>query len=167
MSLFLRERERLRRIAIAMGMNRTDAEDILQDVSVKVLRYEGTFGEDSDMIRWLIRTTVNQCMTEHRRGFRQSAAKIVARRPEAARPHVAGPGVPEQVGRTEEREIVRRTLLELDPVRLSVMVLRYFCHLSSQEIAQTMKWNASTVRGQLREARLILAGKLLQRGVEP
>jgi RNA polymerase sigma-70 factor (ECF subfamily) len=167
LTVFLQERERLRRIAAGMGMDATDAEDVLQDVSVQVLRYEGKFEDESGMIRWLIRTTVNRCLTEHRRRFRHSASRILKRRPEVAAHLAAGRDVSERVGLTEELEVVRRTLLELDSSLLPVMVLRYLCDLTSREIAEIMDWNASTVRGRLREARTILAGRLLRRGVEP
>lgn len=166
-SLLLQERERLRRIAAGMGMDRADAEDVLQDVSVQVLRHEGAFEDESHMMRWLIRTTVNQCLTEHRRRFRHGAARILRRHPEAADDWAGSPDVGERVSLSEELEVVRRTLLELDESLLPVLVLRYFCDFTSREIAEIMKWNASTVRGRLREARMILAGKLLQRGVEP
>ena len=71
------------------------------------------------------------------------------------------------MGLSEELDVVRRTLAELDPSLLLAVVLRYFCDMDSGEIAETLEWNASTVRSRLREARLILAGKLLQRGIEP
>jgi RNA polymerase sigma factor (sigma-70 family) len=167
MSLFLEERPRLRRIAAGMGMDSSDAEDVLQDVSVQVLGYEGVFDEDGGMMRWLIRTTVNRCLTEHRRRFRHRASQILERHPDAAEHLVGGSDVTDRVGLTEELELVRRSLLELDPSQLSLVALRYFCKLNSAEIAGIMEWNASTVRGRLREVRLILAGKLLQRGVEP
>ncbi len=73
----------------------------------------------------------------------------------------------DRVGLREELEVVRRTLVELDPSLLLAVVLRYFCDMKSQEIAETLEWNASTVHGRLREARMILAGKLLQKGIEP
>lgn len=165
--VFLRERERLRRVAAGMGLDRADAEDVLQDVSIKVLRYEGTFEDDAGMTRWLIRTTVNRCLTEHRRRFRHGASRILKRRPDLVERLAADRGGADRLGLSEELEIVRRTLLELDPALLPAMVLRYFCDLKSNEIAEILEWNASTVRGRLREARMILAGKLLQRGIEP
>ena len=167
LSLFLQERERLRRIAAGMGMGSAYAEDVLQDVSVQVLRHEGAFEDDSGMMGWLVRTTVNRCLTEHRRRFRRSASRILERRPEAA-DHLTGDAdATERVALSEELEVVRRTLQELDPSLLSIMVLRYFCDLTSSEIAKIMEWNASTVRARLRQARMILAGKLVRRGVEP
>lgn len=166
MDVFLREQERLRRIAAGMGMDRADADDVLQDVSIQVLRNADRFEQESVMTKWLITTTVNRCLTEHRRRFRHKASRILKRRPELAE-GLAECGGPDRVGLSEELEVVRRTLAELDPSLLLAVVLRYFCDMSSNEIAESLEWNASTVRGRLREARLILAGKLLQRGIEP
>jgi len=84
LGVFLRERDRLRRIAAGMGMAGADVDDVLQDVSVQVLRHNGTFEREGGMKSWLIRTTVNRCLTEHRRRFRHSAARIVRRRPDLA-----------------------------------------------------------------------------------
>ncbi len=167
LSVFLRERERLRRIAAGMGMDRADTEDVLQDVSVQVLRHASPLEQEDAMIRWLIRVTVNRCLTEHRRRFRHRASRILRRRPEMAENLTGGSGGAEHVSISEELEVVRRTLTELNPELLLAVVLRYFCDMSSNEIADSLGWNASTVRGRLREARLLLAGKLLQRGIEP
>jgi RNA polymerase sigma-70 factor (ECF subfamily) len=167
LGVFLRERDRLRRIAAGMGMAGADVDDVLQDVSVQVLRHNGTFEREGGMKSWLIRTTVNRCLTEHRRRFRHSAARIVRRRPDVAE-GVGGSGdVTDRLDQTEQLEVVRRTLLELDGTLLTPMVLRYFCDLKSREIAEILEWNASTVRARLRQARMILARKLLRRGVEP
>lgn len=167
LKVFLRERECLKRIAAGMGMNSADAEDVLQDVSLQVLKHGDRFEQENVMMRWLVRTTVNRCLSEHRRRFRRKAARILRRRPDLGRVLDEGGGTVERVGRSEELEIIRRTLIELDPSLLLIVVLRYFCDLDSKAIAEIVEMNASTVRSHLREARLILAGKLSQRAIEP
>ncbi|MCU0913849.1 MAG: sigma-70 family RNA polymerase sigma factor [Planctomycetes bacterium] len=165
--VFLRERECLRRIAAGMGLDRADTEDVLQDVSLQVLRQADWSEQDGGMVRWLVRTTVNHCLTEYRRRFRHKASRLVRRRPDLGRSLAHDGGAAEQVGRAEELDIVRRTLLELDPALLLIVVLRYFCDLESKVIAEIVETNASTVRGRLREARLVLARKLAPRNIEP
>jgi RNA polymerase sigma-70 factor (ECF subfamily) len=167
LKVFLRERECLRRIAAGMGMGSADVEDVLQDVSLQVLKCAGQFEQESAMMGWLVRTTVNHCLSEHRRRFRRKAARILRRRPDLGQVLGNERDAPDRAGLGEELEIVRRTLAELDPSLLLVVVLRYFCDLDSSAIADMVEMNASTVRSRLREARLILAGKLLQRGIEP
>lgn len=166
MDVFLRERERLRRIAAGMGMDRADADDVLQDVSVQVLKNTIPFEQETAMTKWLITTTVNRCMTEHRRRFRHKTSRILRRRPDMAKGLAEGAGGVDRVGLNEELDMVRRTLAELDPSLLLAVVLRYFCDMKSHEIAETLEWNASTVRGRLRAARMVLAERLLQKGIE-
>ncbi len=67
----------------------------------------------------------------------------------------------------EELEIVRKSLQELDNSLLTPMVLRYFCDLNSKEVGKILSLSPSTVRSRLREARMILAKRLIERGVEP
>ena len=61
---------------------------------------------------------------------------------------------------------MRQTMAELDPSLLELLVLKYFSGMDSNEIGRTLGLNASTARCRLREARMILARKLMQRGVE-
>jgi len=67
----------------------------------------------------------------------------------------------------EELEIVRQSMKKLDENLLGPIVLRYFCDMSSNEISEVLEQNPSTIRGRLRDARMILAKALLARGVEP
>jgi RNA polymerase sigma factor (sigma-70 family) len=165
---FLQQQDQLRRIAAGMGMAGADIDDVLQDVSIQVLKQLDQFEHEGVMAGWLIKTTVNRCLTEHRRRFRRKAPKILRRRPDLEQALTAGtPDATNQATATEELEIVRGTMAELDPSLLELVVLRYFCDLDSNEIGRTLGLNASTVRCRLREARLILARKLVQRGVEP
>ena len=62
---------------------------------------------------------------------------------------------------------MRRGLQQLDGSLLAPMVLRYFCDLNSSEVGRILDLSPSTIRSRLREARLILAKRLMKRGVEP
>ena len=168
LAMFLRQQDRLRRIAAGMGLAGADIDDVLQDVSVQVLKQPDRFEREEIMGAWLIRTTVNQCVTEHRRRFRRRVPKIVGHRPELERALTSGtPDMTNHAAMVEEIEVMRETMAELDPSLLELLVLRYFCGLDSNEIGRTLGLNASTARCRLREARMILARKLIQRGVEP
>lgn len=165
---FLQQHERLRRIAAGMGMAGADIDDVLQDVSAQVLKHSGRFEQDSQMTSWLVRTTVNRCLLEHRQRFRRQVRRIVERRPQWQQATTTQAGdTAEQAATAEELDIVRRTMAELDPSVLELLVLRYFCDLDATQIGQSQGLKASTVRSRLRQARMVLARKLTQRGVEP
>ena len=162
--VFLAELGRLKRIVAGMGLSASDSEDVLQDVSMQALRRSGKHQTKEESIRWLIKVTVNRCLIEHRRRktFRRRASEILKRRSETKTDSTA-----EKVIAAEELEIVRESLQELDETLLTPMVLRYFCDLNSKEVGEILALRPSTVRSRLREARMILAKRLIERGVKP
>ena len=164
--LFLAELGRLRRIVAGMGFGVSAAEDILQDVFVQALRQPAEYRVRQKAIRWLTKVTVNRCLTEYRnrRRFRRHACEILKRRLETEGHSTTAA---EEAIAAEELEIVRESLQELDGSLLTPLVLRYFCGLNSKEVGEILDLSPSTLRGRLRNARLILAKRLVQRGVEP
>ena len=150
-----------------MGLGPAETEDILQDVLIQALKRGGELACPEELVRWLIRVTVNRGMLEFRR--RQRFRKAVA---DFRQRVVAEAGL--AAGRTnnlavlvEKLEAVRQALRELDERLLSPLVLRYFCELDATQISRILELPASTVRSRLREARLMLAKRLIERGVEP
>ena len=166
LNIFLAELGRLKRIVAGFGLSVQDGEDVLQDVSIKALKHFEKYRNREDSIRWLIKVTVNRCLMEHRRrrSFRRRACEILKRRAEAK---THSTRTDEKVIVAEELEIVRESLQELDNSLLGPTILRYFCDLNSKEVGQILGLNPSTVRSRLREARMILAKRLVERGVEP
>jgi RNA polymerase sigma-70 factor (ECF subfamily) len=163
--IFSAEMGRLKRIIAGMGLGASDAEDVLQDVVIQALRRTGKCQTKEDSIRWLIKVTVNRCLMEHRRrrSFCRRAPEILKRRSETA----TNPATAEKKAViAEEIEIMRETLQELDETLLTPMVLRYFCDLNSREVGEILALSPSTVRSRLREARMILAKRLVERGIE-
>jgi RNA polymerase sigma factor (sigma-70 family) len=171
MDVFTAEIWHLKRIIAGMGLSASDGEDVLQDVSIRALKQQKggsrtTLPSREDSVKWLIKVTVNGCLMEHRRRrtFRRHAGEILKRRLEtktASKPAV------ETAIIAEELEIVRENLQKLDDLLLAPMALRYFCDLNSKQVGEILALGPSTVRSRLREARMILAKQLLERGVEP
>jgi RNA polymerase sigma factor (sigma-70 family) len=166
MNVFSAEYGHLKRIIAGMGLSASDGEDVLQDVSIKALKQTRALESPEDGMRWLIKITVNRCLMEHRsrRTFRRHANEILKRRLETK---TASKAAVENVIVAEELEIVRESLQKLGDSLLAPMVLRYFCDLNSKEVGKILALGPSTVRSRLREARLILAKGLLERGIEP
>jgi RNA polymerase sigma-70 factor (ECF subfamily) len=163
--IFSAEMGRLKRIIAGMGLGASDAEDVLQDVVIQALRRTGKCQTKEDGIRWLIKVTVNRCLMEHRRqrSFRRRGSEILKRQSET-NTHLTG--TDEKAIVAEELEMVRNSLQELDNSLLAPMVLRYFCDLNSREVGRILALSPSTVRSRLREARMILAKRMVERGIE-
>ena len=163
--IYITELDRLRRIAAGMGLGAADAEDALQDVSLKALRRGPKCKSRDEAVRWLTKVTVNRCLMHHRREkrFTRSTAEIIKRRTENA---LEQTGTDAKAIAAEELEVVRQSLSELEDTLLTTVVLRYFVGLNSTEIGQILELSASAVRTRLREGRMILARKLTERGIE-
>jgi RNA polymerase sigma factor (sigma-70 family) len=169
--VFSTEILRLKRIIAGMGLDSSDGEDVLQDVSIRALKQQKSNSRIAllsreDSVKWLIKVTINRCLMEHRsrRTFRRHADEILKRRLET---HKTSKAASEKVIIAEELEIVKESLQKLDDSLLAPMVLRYFCDMNSKEAGEILAISPSAVRSRLREARMILAKRLLERGVEP
>lgn len=171
LAVFSSEFSQLKRIIAGMGLGASDGEDILQDVSIRALKQQKSSLQTAllrreDIVKWLIKVTVNRCLMEHRsrRTFRRHAGEILKRKLETK---TSSKPVDDKAIVAEELEIVRQSLQKLDDSLLAPMVLRYFCDMNSKEISEILTLRPSTIRSRLREARMILAKRLLERGVEP
>ena len=159
LDVFFKESAHLRRIAAAMGFAGSDADDILQNVSIKVLNQNQADIDDNKALGWLIRVTVNACTAEHRRKkrFRRTAEKMLQHHIEHTKPPLTPA---DNAIRTEEIEIMRKALQKLDDSLLIPLALRYFCDHDAAQIARFLEMNPSTVRSRLRDARIRLAEAL-------
>ncbi|MBN2315509.1 MAG: sigma-70 family RNA polymerase sigma factor [Sedimentisphaerales bacterium] len=164
MEVFASEMGRLKRLVAGMGLNASDGEDVLQDVSIRALKHSKMFKCRQDCVHWLIKVTVNRCLMEHRsrKRFRRQAREILKRHQEMKGTTKASV---EKVIDAEELEIVRESMKDLNDSLLAPMVLQYFCDLNSTEVGRILGLNSSTVRSRLREGRMILAKRLLERGI--
>jgi RNA polymerase sigma factor (sigma-70 family) len=169
--VFSTEILRLKRIIAGMGLDSSDGEDVLQDVSIRALKQQKSNSRIAllsreDSVKWLIKVTINRCLMEHRsrRTFRRHADEILKRRLETQKTSKAAS---EKVIVAEELEIVKESVQKLDDSLLAPMVLRYFCDMNSKEAGEILAISPSAVRSRLREARMILAKRLLERGVKP
>jgi RNA polymerase sigma-70 factor (ECF subfamily) len=164
--IFSAETGRLKRIIAGMGLGASDAEDVLQDVSIRALEQPVRGRSKEHCVRWLIKVTVNRCLTEfrHRKRFRRKASEILKRRSETKTDSKTAEN---KAIVAEELEIMHKTLQEMDESLLAPMVLRYFCDMNSREIGEILTLSPLAVRSRLRKARMILAKRLIKRGVEP
>lgn len=171
LDIFSTELRLLKRIIAGLGLSASDSEDVLQDVSIRALKQQRNNSRIAllsreESVKWLIKVTVNRCLMEHRsrRTFQRQAREILKRQEQAG---TASKGADEKAIVAEELEIVKESLQKLNDSLLAPMVLRYFCDLNSIEISEILTLSPPAVRSRLREARMILAKKLLERGVEP
>ncbi len=156
--------DRLKGFVMAMGLSVADAEDVLQDVSIQVLRQAAKGSQEGNLKAWLFKVTVNRVRLAHRRqGLARKANPTVPQQD----PPMQVLDAQHQIIRDEEAQIISRALDEMDDSLRVPLVLRYFCDQDSSQIAEVLDLPASTVRSRLRAARLEMTRRLLEKGMEP
>lgn len=145
-------------VAMKITGNRADAEEVTQDVFMKIHRNLGQFRFRSSFTTWLYRIAVNSAISASRKSAKRRARETeyddgIAVERES--------GAPNNRGEAEGNELRLQSMLAaLNPDQRACIVLRGMEGLSYREIADTLGININTVRSRLKRAREILvAGK--------
>lgn len=119
------------RVALSCTKNPTDAEDIVQNVFLALLREKKPFESETHIRAWLIRVAVNECKKWHRSPWRRhiSFEEYAATLPDTA----------------EEDRGVLAAVMALPKKHRLPIYLYYFEEYSTQEIADILKIPKGTV----------------------
>ena len=137
-----RNADKLFRTAVAVMGCKTDAEDIVQDVFLKLLEKQPDFESPAHETAWLIRVTVNMCKTRLR-------SRLYRRKKTVS---LLGDYPAQNDGQHELIE----TVLSLPSKYRTAIHLFYYEGYSTKEIADITSQKESTVRSQLTRARYTL-----------
>ena len=127
------------RVAFSYMKSRADADDITQNVLLKLYRYNGSFESDAHIKHWLIRVTINEC---------KSAVRSLWRQTENLEDYVNSLVMPTQ-GHSDLLEAV----LALPKNYRVVIYLYYYEGYSTAEMAELLSLPEATVRTHLARAR--------------
>jgi RNA polymerase sigma-70 factor (ECF subfamily) len=127
--------------------NSADAEDVTQEVFIKVYRKLDSFEGRSQLSTWLYRITVNKCLDLLRKRKRRSTVPI-----DEAMGAVANP--------SNVRQVVESFIPTLPPGYRTVFVLHDIQGLKHHEIASQLKITEGACKSQLHKARLMMRKKL-------
>ena len=136
---------RVLRAAYRILGNWADAEDVAQEVFLRLHRHGLGFANDAAFGSWLYRVTVNLCLDR---------ARAHAARPSVELPDLASAGVSAESSVIREQEKVRlmEALAQLPPRERAAVVLREIEGLSTREVAAVMGSAEVTVRSQVAKA---------------
>ncbi len=126
------------RLALAQLRHPEDAEDVYQEVFLKLLRYQPDFSDREHQKAWLIRVTVNCCKDSLKKAYRRDLP--------------LDPHLPHREMPTGESEVLALALEQLSELQRGLVHLHYYEGYTTKEIAATLGLNHSTVRSHLRRA---------------
>jgi RNA polymerase sigma-70 factor, ECF subfamily len=156
--LYSRYRIQVFRTALAITGNRQSAEDILQEVFLKLHRYADRIDRTVSLAPWLYRVTANLCYTHVSRRKRWVAVVEDVIDNIMAPPARANPE--RRVEQDELHAAVRQAIDSLSPSQKVVIVLHYLADLNLKEIAYVLDVPEGTVKSRLYYGRENLRQKL-------
>ncbi len=145
-------------------LGRTEnADDLAQDVFIKVYYALDSFKARASFSTWLYRITVNLCIDEIRRQKRRWVNRLEDEIPgEEGDERIPDESynLEQEIERNETRDLVRRAISGLDEPYRTMLILRDLNELSYTEIAKIMRCRLGTVKSRLFTARMLLRDRL-------
>ncbi len=140
-------------VAYRVNGNPEDAEEVTQEVFVKVYRKLGTFSYRSKFSTWLYRVTVNTAINVYRKKAREKGRKIsFDDGVEVADPKTSGSAL-RDLEKKDSESLVMSMLAILPEEQRACVILRDIEGLKYEEVAEAMGTNLNTVRSRLNRAR--------------
>ncbi len=153
---------KVRNLAYRVVLCNAMADDIAQDVFVKVMRSAATYRKQASFSTWIYRITINTAKEYLRK---KSSAKKLLDGKQATNHHVNEP--PDQSAmRVETAEEIEQTLAKLSVKLRTAIVLTAIEHLSAKEAAMIEGCSVSTMHWRIHQARKQLK-QLLHQHLKP
>lgn len=135
------------RISFHYFGNNEDAEDVSQDVFIKLCSVKNDFGNDEEIKAWLIRVTTNTCHSYYRNPFRKRKIEIDEKELE----NIIGTSSSEQ--EIVDRKVIMDAVLSLPEHYRIIVYLYYYEEYSTHQISNALKIKETTIQTRLSRAR--------------
>ncbi len=143
--LFERHHRALFRFFLAMCRDRGLAEDLVQDVFFRMLRYRHSYDPKQPFTAWMYQIARNAYLdqVQKRKGEVVSFEEYVERRQEPAEP---SPGAQDQLEKSQDVGLLRRAMERLPEEKREILILARYQNLKYEEIAQILGCEVNTVK---------------------
>ena len=128
------------RVALNGCKNKYDADDIVQETFLKLLKCKKQFESDEHVRNWLLRVAVNECNSMWNSSWRK---KVILTDEQEDKP----------VFPTPEQSELYELVMQMSPKYRQVIYLYYFEGFSVREVASILKISETAVQTRLQRAR--------------
>ncbi len=149
--IFNKYRSAVYSICYRFVRNTADAEDLTQEIFMKVYRKANTYNRKAKFSTWLYRVTVNHCLSFKRRERNLPYTQLIKDEINF-------------VGRIELKKSIDQALLQLPKQQRMVFILRHFRQLSFNEIGEIMKISTGAAKAHHHFAIMKLKEQLTSMG---
>lgn len=145
-------------VALQFAADRSEAEDLCQEIFLRLYQSLGRYRGDVPLAGWALRVSRNLCIDHYRRGRTQRRAaalteEVVEELPDDEDLH-------RRAQRREELALVYRALEEMSEDLAVALVLRDLQGFSYDEVATFLELPLGTVKSRIHRGRLELSRRL-------
>lgn len=151
-TLVERHRGLVYRVAFQYAGNHFDADDIAQNVFLKVHRSLGSFRKDAQFTSWLYRIAMNACIDHGRRRNPATSLEVAGNDERPFDAAATDPGPEQRMYAGEVRRAVEAAVDELPPQQRVIFTMRHFEGMKLIDIADALGVAEGTVKRQLHSA---------------
>ena len=173
-ALMRRHSGRVYRLAYGITRNHADAEEIVQDVFLTLVRKGAGFEGHATLTTWMYRVTTNAALNKRRGKRRELEVSLEEHLPtfkedghrDGERSYLLADwsGMPEaRLVSAEVRKLLEQAIDTLPDHYRAVLILRDVEELSSEEVAGIMDDSVGSVKSRLHRARMALREQLTRR----
>ncbi len=147
-------------VAFRITRNNVDAQEVTQDVFMKIYHKLQDFQYRSEFKTWVYRITVNTAINYYRKSVREAKGRVDY--DGGIESFSGGASTAENAIQNDNETMLNSLLGQLNPEHKACLVLRELEGLSYQQIAVVLRIPVNTVRSRLKRARQALleqAGK--------
>lgn len=141
-------------IVYRFGLSRSESEDIVQEVFVRVFRTASRYSPKAKFSTWLYRITANLCLNAIR--SKRKGTPISWDHPDSGVPELADPspaGPQQRVQAAEMEEVIREALADLPDLQRMAIVFNCLEQMDYKETATAMGCSTMAVKSLLNRAR--------------
>ncbi|QUI20983.1 RNA polymerase sigma factor [Vallitalea pronyensis] len=140
----------------------TDAEDLCQEIFIKVYKALPTYRKKSQLSTWLYRIAVNRCLDWKRRS--KSSLFQMVNLSDFSPGLKTNRSTEEEVIYKEKQQFIHQTVYNLKDKYKTIVILYHFNGLSYKEISEILNLPVKTIETRLYRARKQIKDKLMHQG---
>ncbi len=138
-------------VALRVTRNSQDAQEVTQDVFMKIYRNLKNFRFRSSFRTWVYRITVNTAINRYRQSLRENKGKIDY---DEVKYNISGaPAEATHMQQDDNKTKLENLLRKLNPEQKACIILREIEGLSYKDISVTLNIPVNTVRSRLKRGR--------------
>ena len=165
-NIIKRYRDTILGFAMKMTKNHSDAEDVVQEISLTLVKKLDSFKGNSKFSTWLYKVTINTCYMVLNRTKKKTKHEVNAEYlDDAPAPDSQSPGkwsdTPSRINQYKESaEIIEQAVNELSEHNREIIRLKDMEGYSNAQVGEIMGISISAVKSRLLRSRLTLRKKL-------